>query len=400
MKNKKLADIDFKLEWKSPFAEHTDIFRVHKVDIDNDKLPADFAKKVAALKVGKSCSQTFPAKDLLDEPHSSHKMIRFKPALFDSNFKGQNSPAILYRFYPSAIAWQGLDTDVSDYAPFRLISMSDDTLVGDRNHPLSKYYLTLTASKIKEVKAPDDNERRRRHIGKLITFRGPGMQAPFEYGDPVFFAQYPFQRSLQYASELKDDQQVSKPQLDSIAIEEITKLHSELLPKYSKVLDLMSGESSFLNDDYEAGLLSGIGTNEEALNANQRLDTYQLQDLNTNVVLPFEDNSFDDAICTLAIETLTDPLEVMKEIARVINPEGKFIITFSNNNFPDQAISLWSQLHPFERTQLVLEYFRQTGLFKEINTFSKRGVLKLIDSKNHNKKHISEPVYAVWGTVR
>ncbi len=400
MKDKKLADIDFKLEWKSPFAEHSDIFHVHKVDTDNDKLPSGFAEKITALKVGESYSQTFPAKELLDEPHSSHKIIRFEPDLFDSNFKDQHSPPILYRFYPSAIAWQGLDTDAADYAPFRLISMSDDTIVADRNHPLAKYYLTLTASKIKEFEAPENKQRRKRHIGKLITFRGPGMQAPFEYGDSVFFAQYPFQLPLQDSLQQNDDQQASKPQLDAIATKQITKLHSKLLPKFSKVLDLMSGEYSYLDDDYKTGLLTGIGANEASLNANQRLDTYQLQDLNKDGVLPFETNSFDDAICTLSIENLTDPLTIMKEVARVVNAGGKFIITFSNNNSPSHAVSLWWQLHPFERIQLVLEYFRQSGMFEELNTLSKRGGLKPSDGEYLNGKRNSDPIYAVWGIVK
>ncbi len=396
MTDRKLADIDFKLEWKSPFAEHTDVFHLHKVDPHNDKFPLDFGEKITELKVGESYSQTFQAKDILDEGFSTKKVISFESDLFDSNFKDQYSPPILYRFYPSAIAWQGLDTDVSDYTPFRLISINEDNMVADRNHPLAKYYLTLTASKIKEFDVSADGERRKRNIGKLITSRGPGMQAPFEYGDPIFFDQYPFQHSLQQ----KDTQQALKPQLDSIATEQIADLHSKLIPKYSKTLDLMSGQFSYLADDHETGLLAGIGINEDELSANQRLDTYQIQNVNDDAILPFEENSFDDAICTLSIETLTDPLKTMKEVARVVNSGGKFIITFSNNGISPQAISLWGQLHPFERIQLVLEYFRQSGLFKELNTFSKRGVLRPTGDKDYDEKRMSDSVYAVWGVIK
>ena len=393
MKKNRLADIDFKLEWKSPFAGHTDIFHVSKLDINNDKLPLGFADKIAALNVGENCTQTFPAKELLDESHTSHKVIRFDADLFDNEFKNQHSPPILYRFYPSAIAWQGLDTDVADYAPFRLLSIKGDTLIADKNHPLAKYYLTLTATKIKEFDAENNTAQRRRHIGKLITFRGPGMQAPFEFGDPVFFDQYPFQLSDGY-------QPIAKPKVDAIAIEEITKLYSELLPRHSKILDVISSENSYLSKDYETGLLAGIGPNEEALNKNQRLDTYQHQDINTDIELPFEDNSFDDAICSLAIDTITDPLKIMSEVARVVTAEGKFIITFSNTTLPTNTISLWGQLHPFERMQLVLEYFRKSDLFKELSTFSKRGASRPLDNKNSHKKSASDPVFAVWGTVK
>ncbi len=392
MTDRKFAHIDFKLEWKSPFAEHTDVYHVYKTDPSNDVFPLDLGEQIAALEVGESFKQTYQAKDLLGEGFSTNKVIPFKTDLFNTHFKDQYSPPMLYRFYPSAIASQGLDTFTTDYTPFRLISMNGDNMVADQNHPLAKYYLTLTASKIKELDDPNDSKPRSRNIGKLITSRGPGMQAPFEYGDPIFFEQYPFDKL--------NDQAPLKPKLDSNSTEQIAKLYSQLLPKHSKVLDLMSSQFSYLAGDYETGLLVGLGADEDALNKNQRLDTYQVQELNNDAILPFEENSFDDAICSLSIEYLTDPLKVMAEVARVVNSGGKFIITFPDNNLTSHTIKLWGQLHPFERMQLVLEYFRHNGLFIELNTFSKRGMPKPADDKHFNEKRLSGPIYAVWGIVK
>lgn len=392
MPNQKVADIDFKLEWKSSVAKHTDVFRLYQVDPHNEKLPPNFAEKIADLKEGQSCSHTFAAKDILNEEYSTDKVINFKRELFDTQFKGQSSPPVLYRFYPSAIAWQGLNTDAKDYTPFRLNSANDETLIADQNHPLAKYYLTLTAVKIKEYGLPTNTDKYKREIGRLISSRGPGMQAPFEFGEPVFFKKYPFQRS--------DDASSTKAQLDSVAVNEINKLYSTLLSKHSKILDVQADEFSYLAEDYQSGLVVGIGANEKGLSDNPRLDTYQVQNLNDDVILPFETNSFDDAICSLSIETLCNPIGLIKEVARVVITGGKFIIVFSDNNPATQTITLWSQLHPFERIQLVLEYLRQTDLFEDINTFSKRGNLRSSNDKHGNKKPMSDPIYAVWGTIK
>jgi hypothetical protein len=90
----------------------------------------------------------------------------------------------------------------------------------------------------------------------------------------------------------------------------------------------------------------------------------------------------------------------MTEVARVIKPGGKFVVTFSERWFPSKAITLWAQLHPFERVQLILEYFRESGLFEDLHTYSKRGLPRPADDKYIQNTKFSDPVYAVWGTVK
>lgn len=392
MSDRKLTSIDFKLEWKSAFATHTDNYFIAKVDLNSDKLPGDLAKELIDLKVGESCSHTYPAIAILEEDYSNDNVIHFDSSLFNQNFKGQNSPPILYRFYPSAIAFEGLKTDPKNYTPFRIISINDENIVADTNHPLAQYYLTLTALKSEEYDYPELNDKRRKNIGKLITSRGPGMQAPFEYGDSVFFNTYPF--------EAKNKQISPKTNIDSTASEQIKQLYSNLLPKYSKVLELNSDEDSFLSEDLKTGFLAGVGTNETNLSANSRLDTYQVQNLNENTVLSFVDNSFDHAICTLSIETLTNPIAILKEVARIVASGGKLIITFTDNAPASHAILLWGQLHPFERVQLVVEYLRLTGLFTDLNTHTQRGYPRTAEDKKLSDKPISDSVFAIWANVK
>jgi len=393
MTEEKLVSVDFKLEWKSQCAKHTDVFHVSNIDLINDNFPAGFAEKIAALKVGESFNQTFQAKELLGEDFSSKNVISFDTEHFNQNFKNQNSPPMLYRFYPSAIAWQGLDSYETDTKPFRLISINESNMVGDRNHPLAKYYLTLTATKTEESDNPI-KERAALNITKIITMKGPGMQVPFEYGDSIFLDNYPFSTD----DERSNTARKFDKKIDDSTTTEIAKLHTQLLLKHSKVLDLVSDSETYLEANYETGLLTGLGYNENKLAANPLLDTYHVQNLNEDTGLPFETDSFDDAICSLSIETLIDPLAIMRELSRVIKPGGKFIVTFTNRYDTEKTIRLWPQLHLFERMQLVLEYFRQASGFDNLETYSKRGLPLSKNDKLSEQKTISDPIFAVWGT--
>lgn len=390
----KLTNIDFSLEWKSHAATHTDIYHAVDIDLEHDNLPGILAEDISTLDIGSSHIKKFQSqsKELLGVTHSALQVIRFDSKHFNTQFKGQNSKPSLYRFYPSAIASEGLNTSPSNYTPFRLIRNQHEQMTADCNHPLSHFYLNLITTKVAEVEK-DIEDRPSKNIAKLITSKGPGMQVPFEFAEPAFFDQYPFINKT-------DLSKLQTSHIDAKAEEEIVKLHSRLLPKHSKVLDLMSHEKSHLASDYETGLLTGLGANEEALSNNQRLDTYEVHNLNNNSELPFESNSFNDAICTMSIEYLIHPLAVMKEVSRVVNSGGKFIVTFSNNSRSDQTMNLWGQLHAFEKLQLVLEYFRFSGDFIDLHTYSKRGLPRSRDDKYIDKKRLSDPIFAVWGTIK
>lgn len=62
-------------------------------------------------------------------------------------------------------------------------------------------------------------------------------------------------------------------------------------------------------------------------------------------------------ICSPSVEYLTRPLEVFREIARVLEPGGLCVVVFSHRWFPDQAVRDLTELHEFERVSLVTEYF-------------------------------------------
>jgi ubiquinone/menaquinone biosynthesis C-methylase UbiE len=80
-------------------------------------------------------------------------------------------------------------------------------------------------------------------------------------------------------------------------------------------------------------------------------------DLNKNPRLPFPDKSFDVVTCVVSVDYLNKPLDVFKEVARVLKPGGRFIISQSNRVFFTKAVSRWLALSERGRLQLIWEYF-------------------------------------------
>ncbi|MGD9412022.1 MAG: methyltransferase domain-containing protein, partial [Desulfobacterales bacterium] len=137
--------------------------------------------------------------------------------------------------------------------------------------------------------------------------------------------------------------------------------------------------------------------NRNELEKNSQLSEYMVHDLNADALLPFDSNSFDAVINTASVEYLTDPLVIFREVLRILRPGGCFIVTFSNRWFPTKAIKLWRELHEFERMGLVLEYFLRAGGYKDLQTYSLRGLPRPHDDKYFPELKFSDPVYAVWG---
>jgi SAM-dependent methyltransferase len=94
---------------------------------------------------------------------------------------------------------------------------------------------------------------------------------------------------------------------------------------------------------------------------------------------------------------LVHPFEVFDEVARVLRPDGRFILTFSNRWFAPKAIRVWPELHEFERMGMVLEYFLKSGKYRRLETYSLRGLPRPENDKYFGKLYYSDPVYAVWG---
>ncbi|GJG85731.1 methyltransferase type 11 [Gemmatimonadetes bacterium T265] len=151
--------------------------------------------------------------------------------------------------------------------------------------------------------------------------------------------------------------------IDDGAIAAVTALYRDLLPAGGDVLDLMSSWVSHLPDDVAYGRVAGLGMNAAELGANPRLTEWRVQDLNADPRLPYRDAEFDGAGCCVSVQYLVRPVEVFREVARVLRPGAPFVVTFSNRCFPTKAVAAWQALDDRGHAALVAEYGRAAGGF-------------------------------------
>src|SRR5215213_5169812 len=133
--------------------------------------------------------------------------------------------------------------------------------------------------------------------------------------------------------------------IDDLAIAAVTQLYRELFPPGGEILDLMSSWISHLPPEVEYHRVIGLGMNEAELRRNERLDAYAVQNLNTNPHLPFGDAEFDGCGICVSIDYLTRPVEVLREVGRVLKVGAPTVITFSNECLLKRQRSCAS-LHP------------------------------------------------------
>ena len=99
--------------------------------------------------------------------------------------------------------------------------------------------------------------------------------------------------------------------------------------------------------------ISATGMNPLELMANDQLSDYEARNLNINPKLPYEDNTFDAVTCVVSIDYLIHPIEVLKEVRRVLKPGGKVIISQSNRCFPSKAIAMWLDMNDRQHLELI-----------------------------------------------
>jgi Methylase involved in ubiquinone/menaquinone biosynthesis len=162
--------------------------------------------------------------------------------------------------------------------------------------------------------------------------------------------------------------------------------YRSLLKDGDAVLDLMSSWVSHLPEDINYSKVSAQGMNKVELEANPQLTDFIVQNLNTNQVLPYGDEEFD--LCTIAVSVqyLTSPIRVFGEIARVLKPNGKCCVSFSNRMFPTKAILAWRMSSNEDHCNLVTQYLKKTEKFDEVL------IAKLVEENGYY-----DPLYAVIG---
>lgn len=151
--------------------------------------------------------------------------------------------------------------------------------------------------------------------------------------------------------------------IDDAAIAAVGDLYAEL-EIGGRVLDLMGSWVSHFVDPPDH--LTVLGMNPRELEANPMAMELVRHDLNQSPTLPFAGASFDDAVCCVSVDYLTGPVEVFAEIARILRPGGRFVVTWSNRCFPTKAIRGWLMADEDGRRRIVRSYFERSQRFGDV----------------------------------
>lgn len=149
--------------------------------------------------------------------------------------------------------------------------------------------------------------------------------------------------------------------IDAPAIAAVTQLYRAYFSPDTDLLDLMSSWVSHLPPEIPYRRVVGLGMNRAELAANPRLAAFVVQDLNQQPGLPFADQEFDGATICVSIDYLTQPVAVLRELARVLRPGAPLVITFSNRCFPSKAVAAWHALDDRGHLALVRQYLLAAG---------------------------------------
>ena len=171
--------------------------------------------------------------------------------------------------------------------------------------------------------------------------------------------------------------------IDDSAIEALTNYYAREFASLNKdsldILDLCSSWVSHLPDESDTikyGKVVGVGMNEKELSNNKRLTYYNVQDLNDEPTLSqFKDNSFDVVCNVVSVDYLTKPLEIFREMYRILRPGGISLMSFSNRCFPTKAIAMWLRADDIGRLTIVGSYYHYSARWTSIEALDIKDTL-------------------------
>jgi hypothetical protein len=391
-----VTDLFFQLNWSSGDIRHTDAYAGRTVNFWRDLLPGRLKDALAGRKPGDRIDISFEPGELFQEGNRQKPLSLYRHQFDPERIAAPGLLPRMGRFYPKGLLKDVAGIFRANREPFRCVHVNNGRLEVDLGHPLADRALSLSVTVGTVNRKKEERGGGSRDWMETVT-QGVGMQAPWRGRPTDFFSGTPFARE----DETDDAAFYAAPRmvqhLDDAASDLVREIYGRFMRKGMRVLDLMSSWQSHLPEGIALRQVTGIGLNAHELRHNDALSDYRVHDLNADPTLPLPDQSYDVAVCTASVEYLTAPMAVFAQVARVLRPGGVFIATFSNRWFPPKAISLWTQLHDFERMGLVLAYFQESGAFNELQTYSVRGLDRPRHDKYYGQLWQADPVYAVWG---
>lgn len=111
--------------------------------------------------------------------------------------------------------------------------------------------------------------------------------------------------------------------------------------------------------------------------------------------LPYGDNAFDTVLCQLSIDYLTKPMDVLKEVSRVLKPGGSVHILISNRLFLSKAVGLWTGADDLDHAYYVACYLYFCG-----GDFVNMQAKDLSTRRGRDQRIVGDPMYVVTAKKR
>ncbi|CAJ1327888.1 unnamed protein product [Effrenium voratum] len=162
----------------------------------------------------------------------------------------------------------------------------------------------------------------------------------------VYPAQWPYRDKDFFRLDQGDDAEFYKEprlvkHLEDKTLQSLTAFYAQVFPTTPfRALDLCSSWVSHYPSPAPERL-AATGMNAEELQRNAQATDWTVQDLNAEPKLPYKDQEFDVVTNTVSVDYLTKPLEVFREVYRVLRPGGLAIVAFSNRCFLSKLVSIW-----------------------------------------------------------
>jgi SAM-dependent methyltransferase len=397
VESKSILDARIGIRWQGVDCQFTDWSYLQNINLWRDYLPQQIESKLPGSHCGDEVSETFVAGDLLEDRARS-QLHRVKREQFQPPTKGLSeiSPC-LGRFYPKDF-FQHIDGIYEgNKFPCRITQVDNNFIDVDMNHPLAGKSIELIFH-IDAIRAAGaERGGRCNDIVSQTCDLGPGLQDRLPDAGTDFFCGNPFSRLDPGNDSVFFKQPDLQPFWDRNALQQVSQLYQALIPTGAKVLDLMAGVHSPLQEaEVDVDSVTCAGLNETELEHNPVCTQHRVLDVNAIDALPFDDALFDVVLIHAAIEYVINPDMLFAEIQRILKPGGRVIISFSNRSVAEKTIQLWSGAHEFERPGIVLAYLRTTGGFGKFNSFSMRGLVRPEGDRLAHKLLLSDPVYAIW----
>ncbi len=351
------------IRWQGQDAAFADSHIVANFRPGFDRLPQSLVPELRNSMPGDRLRQTFEPGELL-EPYRPELRQRLSRECFRLPEPAMNTG--IGRFHP--VAWfQGLELP-SDTKPAycRIIDLDDRQIAIDLNHPLAGKDIELELHILGRNKMPPTPGTPPKDLTALLCNNGPGMQDRLPQRETDFDDRQPLPR----LDEGDDAAFFAEPSLEPYwsraALEQVSRLYRRLLQPGRRVLDLMAGVHSPLQ---EAGIkslsVSCAGLNAVELDRNPVCSERRALNVNRDLPLPWPERHFDAVLIHAAIEYVTRPDDLFDELHRVLQPGGRLVITFSNRWVEEKVVRLWTGLQDFERHGLLLSWLRRQGGFTD-----------------------------------